>query len=62
MRTVPWVPTGMKHGVVTVPWGRMSRPARAASELASRVKKKIGDLIRRYLVDPLPCCRFVFPG
>jgi len=25
----PWVPTGMKAGVATVPWGRVSRPARA---------------------------------
>jgi len=28
-RTVPFVPTGMKQGVSTVPCGRCHRPARA---------------------------------
>src|SRR5690606_23581043 len=34
-RTAPWVPTGMKHGVFTMPCGRVRVPARAAPSLAS---------------------------
>src|SRR5881396_3528786 len=36
-RTVPCVPTGMKSGVSTVPWGRVRVPARAEPEVASSV-------------------------
>ena len=32
--TDPWVPTGMKIGVSTVPCGRMSVPARADPSVA----------------------------
>ena len=30
--TVPWLATGMKAGVSTVPWGVSRRPVRAAGE------------------------------
>src|SRR5690349_996696 len=40
-RTTPWVPTGMKAGVATVPWGRVSRPARARPSVASRWNSNI---------------------
>ncbi len=41
-RTVPCVPTGMKAGVSTAPWGSVSVPARAAPAVASRRKVNMG--------------------
>src|SRR5690242_5268484 len=42
-RTTPWVPTGMKAGVATVPWGRVSRPARARPWVASSWNSNISS-------------------
>ena len=39
-RTAAWVPTTMKAGVRTSPWGVAKRPARAAPARASRRKEK----------------------
>jgi len=40
-RTVPCVPTGMKTGVSTVPWGRVRVPVRAGPEVAPIVNSNI---------------------
>ena len=40
-RTTPWVPTGMKAGVGTVPWGRVRVPARERNRpaVAARTRR-----------------------
>src|SRR2546427_593097 len=45
-RTVPWVPTGMKTGVSTGPWGRTRVPVRAAPQVASIVNSNTRLLMR----------------
>jgi hypothetical protein len=41
--TAPWVPTGMKAGVWTGPWGVEKRPARASPARPWRAKRKGGS-------------------
>src|SRR6266699_1932820 len=40
-RTLPCVPTGMKAGVSTAPWGSVSMPVRALPDVAWTVKSNI---------------------
>src|SRR5262249_14863591 len=44
--TVAWVPTGMKAGVATKPWGVGISPQRAAPSVAIRRKENAGDIDR----------------
>src|SRR6202051_779015 len=42
--TVAWVPTGMKAGVATRPWGVVISPQRAAPSVAIRRNWKASDI------------------